>query len=946
MQIESAYYSTKRVEDEPKQFVFKPDRLNLLCTEEEQSKSDLFTTISNIISSNKDETISGGADLKEGSLYLRIDDQQIVLKRNFQEKQLDFSPPEAEKIANDQFAGVSKEMFQTLLLIGQDEGSSSMLADRGVRLNLLGQLASKTEQNRNIERAIRLVEEKQERYPFKGKNYRIDDLLTGLNRGKVVLEERLGQLERERAEAGSLIDELKQLESEQVLDKDILKREEYFSLCLETAELDARIMMVQQKLYQLEDLNKQIRQFEHIANFPVSGQRKVQELWVNRQSRLADLQRHDDELLKSIQDTKAQEDILTAHNEELEQFTIEDSQQLFGLSKTIAGAQAEIEQLRQERDKEMRRVKDAGVRFDDIALIRKTVLGMSPSDIETANTLANDLKRQKDKLQTLVEFSQGTGVQLKELHEEIKGFDLKFRKIRNVLLSLVVASALIVLFSLTGEQEVLGTIFQTSFVLSVAGLLLLPPLLSGVRKQFESKVEGLIQQQGSSDQKEINLSDLIAKIQSEGEQIAHRYGMESSAELFKKLQTYAMFAGRLKQLDILEQMLETREQNLQSLSKEGMVYLEKVNRGSSIVTAAAISVLASEILWHRESMRKLERSTAVVNHRKSERKFLEGELAEIDAVLVDYFERAALRDPENIDDSFEEFESQCKVYRNWESLKQELERVESEISNSDVFETDLTEMLAKLQHRRADAWNFMQELIAKYPDILGETIEDEEIGRMGHGDLQKLHDQIEGREERINALRNSVREAIKNFDEFHPKTQHEVEILERDLVLIRRNRASLNLAKETLMRVARESKTSWSQELAAISTDMLADMDLDVAKIDWDDNLDITVTLRDQDQTLHESELDAKCSRGLRQQISWIMRLMLCRYIVNRLPLPVVLDEPFCDLDDRRFTGCMDLLIHKVLPHCQLIVLTSQKVRHKWFIENLPFPDKTKIAIV
>lgn len=946
MQIESANFSSNRLEGEEKQFAFKPDRLNLLCTEEEQSKSDLFTTISNIISSNTDATIPGAADLKEGSLYLRIDDQKILLKRNFQENQFDFSPPEAEKIASDKFSGISKEMFQTLLLVGQDEGTSSLLADRGVRLNLLGQLASRTEQNRNIERAIRLVEEKQERYPFKEKTYRIDDLLTGLNRGKVVLEERLQQLERERGATGSLIDELKQLEADQETDKGILKREEYFSLCLETAELDARIMMVQQKLFQLDDLNKQIKEVDHIAVFPIAGQRKVQELWVNRQSRLADLQRHDEELIKSIQDTKAQEDILTAHNEELEQFTIEDSQQLFGLSKTIAGAQAEIEQLRQERDKEMRRVKDAGVRFDDIALIRKTFLGMSPADIETTKTLSDDLKQQKDKLQTLVEVSQGSGTQLKVLHEEIKSFDQKFKKIRNIMLSLVVASALIVLFSLTGEHAVLGTIFQTSFVLSVAGLLLLPPALSGVRKQFETKVENLIQQQSTFDKKEINLSDLISKIQIEGEQIAHKYGMEGSAELFKKLQTYASFSGMLKQLDILEQMLENREANLKSLSKEGMVYLEKVNRGSSIVTSAAISVLASEILWHRESMRKLERSTAVVNHRKSERKFLEGELAEIDAVLLDYFERASLRDPEDIDGSCEEFEEKCKVHRSWEALKQELERVEREISNSDVFEQDLSEMLNKLQHRRADAWNFMQELIAKYPDILGETIEDEEIGRMGHGDLQKLQDQIEGREERINALRNSVREAIKNFDEFFPKTQHELEILERDLLLIRRNRASLNLAKETLMQVARESKTSWSQELAAISADMLNDMDLDIARIDWDDNLDITVTLRENGLTLHESELDAKCSRGLRQQISWIMRLMLCRYIVNRIPLPVVLDEPFCDLDDRRFTGCMDLLIHKVLPHCQLIVLTSQKVRHKWFIENLPYPDKGKIAIV
>jgi uncharacterized protein YhaN len=127
---------------------------------------------------------------------------------------------------------------------------------------------------------------------------------------------------------------------------------------------------------------------------------------------------------------------------------------------------------------------------------------------------------------------------------------------------------------------------------------------------------------------------------------------------------------------------------------------------------------------------------------------------------------------------------------------------------------------------------------------------------------------------------------------------------------------------------------------------MLKDAGLEVSKIEWDENMEMTLTLSEKNEAVHESLFTRRVPRGLIKQINWLTRLMLCRYIARRLPLPVVLDEPFADLDDKRFAGCMSLLLRKILPHCQLIVMTSQRVRHQWYVDKLSAAEKERIMFI
>lgn len=952
MLIERAEFQTTE-KAERQRFEFKAGSLNLFSTDEDRAKSDLFSAIS-LVLWGKDERVDGvdadAGDLKEGSISLNVNGKKLELSRDFVSNDLKLQSEQGAEPggAKDLLAGISKDLFNTLFLVGQDEGGSGQLADKSKRLSLLGQFASLSEKNSNIDKAVRLVEEKLEKYPFRAKTYKIDDLIAGLSRGKVVLEERLVQLERERQAASEQIDELKLLEESLERARRTRKREEYFQLCLETAELDARIMKVQQRMLHEAEIKKELQSLGDLSYFPISAQRKVQELGAMRSSRLGDLERLDQEIAEGEKEAKLIADTFNGETPGLEKFSLEESQQLFSLASSLNTAQEELEQLTAQRSQEMRRVKDSGVDFDSISLIRKAILAMEPADVEEATQISGELKWQKEKLSSLVALSQKTGGQLKVLSEEISRFNQKSRKIKTILIGLTSVSglaALALLVSQNAQTVIFSTIAITSFVLSLIALLAFPPILSGLRKDLELKFEEISEQQKKFDANELELSGTVSEIQKRGDQIAKIYKFSSAAELFKKLQSYSGFSATLKQLDVLDHVLANCETQINNLNKEASTYFDRVGVSPIIMTQAAITGLASEILRHKEHSRGMERGTAILNHRKTEKRFMEDEIADIDDVLKDYFKKAKLSDLSNVDAALEEFDQKAQSFRKWESLSLELKRMEKDLT-SEILEHDLSTVLYKLQHRRTDAWTTMQDLISRYPEILTETIEDAEIGRLTQGEARTAEDDLLEKAARAEALRADIRAVAKNFDEFHPRTQNELEILERDLDMIKHNKAALSLAKDSLVRVAQESKSSWSQELAEISNEMLADSELEVKKIEWDENMDMILTINKQEEPIHENALQKIAAKGLLKQINWMTRLTLCRYIAKRMPLPVVLDEPFCDLDDKRFAACMNLLLNKLLPHCQLIVLTCQRVRHQWFVDKLADADKEKVKFI
>lgn len=856
-----------------------------------------------------------------------------------------------------QLAG--NELFKPFFLIEQDESLRETFVDAQQRLAVLGHLESRSETSNTIDNAIRIVTEKLDKYPFRNKQHKIEDLLTALNRGKALLQERLNQLERERIEAAVLVEELRRIEAELESIRRTQKREEYFQLCLETAELDSRIMKVQQRLLHEAELKRELQSLGNLSRFPISALRKVQELWTKRLARISDRDRLFDEISAGETEIIALQSSFLAGAGAIQEFSIEDAQQLYGLAKIIESANTEVEQLQHDRAKEMRRVKEAGVDFDQIALLRKAILAMKPSDLEEAYRLQSELKSNKDTLNTAIALSKNMNDQLKTLELDLISFNGKGTRAFNAFTGLLsLSAALLVVASLSKTSEystILMIICGTCFVLLLAILVALPQLFKGVRADLSTRITTLARERDQHAENELKFSEAVAGVQQRAEHIAVSNQFKGAADMFKKLQTYAGLAAQLKQLDLFDHMLEARELQLENLLKEANEdYFKKINRRLSKITTVACTGLAGEILLHKEQHRELERNNTIIEHRRSEMRFLEGEIRDIDSMLRDFFYQAGLSDPEDLDKSYEEFESKSQNYRKWDSVTIELERMSKDLA-TEILENDLGTVLTKLQHRRTDAWAKMQNLISRYPDILSETIDDNEIGRLVQGESTGLEHDMRTNEQQAEELRHKIRSMVHNFDEFHPKTKHELEILERDLKKINHNKRALELARDSLIKVAQESKSFWAHELKELSDEFLKELDLEIEEIIWDKNLQVKIKLKGEEEVVEEDQLklsasrsghrNERLSRGLARLASWLPRMILCQYVSRKLPFPLVLEEPFFDLDDKRFTDCMKLLLKNVLKDCQIIVLTSQRVRFSWFLDNLSETDRTLVEL-
>ncbi len=851
------------------------------------------------------------------------------------------------------------ELFKPFFLIEQDESLRETFVDAQQRLAVLGHLESRSETSNTIDNAIRIVTEKLDKYPFRNKQHKIEDLVTALNRGKALLQERLNQLERERIEAAVLVEELRHIEAELESIRRTQKREEYFQLCLETAELDSRIMKVQQRLLHEAELKRELQSLGNLSRFPISALRKVQELWTKRLARISDRERLFDEISAGETEIIALQSSFLAGAGAIQEFSIEDAQQLYGLAKIIESANTEVEQLQHDRAKEMRRVKEAGVDFDQIALLRKAILAMKPSDLEEAYRLQSELKSNKDTLNTAIALSKNMNDQLKTLELDLISFNGKGTRAFNAFTGLLsLSAALLVVASLSKTSEyssILMIICGTCFVLLLAILVALPQLFKGVRADLSTRITTLARERDQHAENELKFSEAVAGVQQRAEHIAVSNQFKGAADMFKKLQTYAGLAAQLKQLDLFDHMLEARELQLENLLKEANEdYFKKINRRLSKITTVACTGLAGEILLHKEQHRELERNNTIIEHRRSEMRFLEGEIRDIDSMLRDFFYQAGLSDPEDLDKSYEEFESKSQNYRKWDSVTIELERMSKDLA-TEILENDLGTVLTKLQHRRTDAWAKMQNLISLYPDILSETIDDNEIGRLVQGESTGLEHDMRTNEQKAEELRHKIRSMVHNFDEFHPKTKHELEILERDLKKINHNKRALELARDSLIKVAQESKSFWAHELKELSDEFLKELDLEIEEIIWDKNLQVKIKLKGEEDVVEEDQLklaasrsghrNERLSRGLARLASWLPRMILCQYVSRKLPFPLVLEEPFFDLDDKRFTDCMKLLLKNVLKDCQIIVLTSQRVRFSWFLDNLSETDRTLIEL-
>jgi len=196
----------------------------------------------------------------------------------------------------------------------------------------------------------------------------------------------------------------------------------------------------------------------------------------------------------------------------------------------------------------------------------------------------------------------------------------------------------------------------------------------------------------------------------------------------------------------------------------------------------------------------------------------------------------------------------------------------------------------------------------------------------GHRRLRETLDALQKRRTEVRLL---VEDGWRHYHQQHPDKTTQLEAVEQALLRARRFKAAVELARDTIQRVATETHRRWGDFLNQRVTELLVSLGTGVEQVRFGDDLDFSVKLRHGRQA-SRGRADVHLSAGARDQLYLAVRLGISEFLSRgQSPLPLLLDDPFATSDDTRARAGMRLLMDHFAPLHQIIVLTCHRKRYE-----------------
>ncbi len=147
-----------------------------------------------------------------------------------------------------------------------------------------------------------------------------------------------------------------------------------------------------------------------------------------------------------------------------------------------------------------------------------------------------------------------------------------------------------------------------------------------------------------------------------------------------------------------------------------------------------------------------------------------------------------------------------------------------------------------------------------------------------------------------------------------------------------------------LKQSSHETYADWSVQLNKISTELLQQLSGEIEMLEFSKDLHLKVKLRNHQNIFESKDIITKLSTGTKEQIHWMARLIISRFLSSLEPLPIFLDEPFSEADDARFMGIMSFLIDSILANNQVVIFSCHQQRHQWLKQQLDAAHQDKLT--
>jgi DNA repair exonuclease SbcCD ATPase subunit len=210
----------------------------------------------------------------------------------------------------------------------------------------------------------------------------------------------------------------------------------------------------------------------------------------------------------------------------------------------------------------------------------------------------------------------------------------------------------------------------------------------------------------------------------------------------------------------------------------------------------------------------------------------------------------------------------------------------------------------------------------------------------------RLHAQREQIERKRSDLRLRIEETSRRYHAEHPEKQAEAQRLERALAHARRFKQAVELARDTIQKVALDTHRRWAEHLNQRVTELLKSVGTRVVEMRFGEDLDFSVRFWNGEPVVRGRAV-ASLSCGARDQLHFAVRLAIAEYLSRGpVPLPLLIDDAFATSDDERTRAGMKLLLEHFSKRHQILMATCHRKRYEALVALDPDLYRERVQMI
>jgi DNA repair exonuclease SbcCD ATPase subunit len=194
-------------------------------------------------------------------------------------------------------------------------------------------------------------------------------------------------------------------------------------------------------------------------------------------------------------------------------------------------------------------------------------------------------------------------------------------------------------------------------------------------------------------------------------------------------------------------------------------------------------------------------------------------------------------------------------------------------------------------------------------------------------EVKQTRSKLEETQRRRSDVRVEVEEVWRRHAQRRPDLGLEQERLGRAIERAKKFKQSVEIARDTIQRVAMDTHRKWADFLNDRVAGILSSFGTSVEGLRFGEDLDFSVQL-DSGPLVSRGKAHAQLSAGARDQLYLAVRLAISEFLSRGTePLPLLLDDVFATSDDSRLRAGMRALIESFGAGHQLLITTCHRSR-------------------